>query len=89
MDKHISDFVAYYLGVNLKERLDYINTVNKLHKKRSVIVHQNSFGNIIEHREYYNLLDNIKKNVYKMYENLNSIKTKEDLKKYMEELRYS
>lgn len=85
----MSDFVAYYLGVNLKERLDYINTVNKLHKKRSVIVHQNSFGNIIEYREYYNLLDNIKKIVYKMYENLNSIKTKEDLKKYMEELRYS
>ncbi len=89
MDKHISDFVAYYLGEKLDERLQYRAIIKDLHNKRSRIIHQNSFGNIIEYVDYYNLLDIVKKIIYKMYKNLCLIKTKEDLEKYIEELRYS
>ena len=88
-DKKISDFVAYYLGKTLEERLDYKAKVSNFHNKRSMIVHQNSFANTVNYKEYLNLLAIVKQIIYKMYSNLSTIKTKEELKEYIKKIKYS
>ncbi len=88
-EKDISEFVAFYLGENKEERLKYYNLVSEAHRKRSLIVHQNSFANTIEINDYYILFEIIRKIIYKMFTGLSTIKTKDDLTQYIKERKYS
>lgn len=85
----ISDFVAYYLGDKLDQRLSYKTLIKDMHNKRSRIVHQNSFSNTVDYIDYIKLLKVVKDIVYKMYSQLSTVKNKEDLEKQIENIKYS
>lgn len=88
-EKDINDFVAYYIGKDLQNRLKYKSIIGEMHTKRSLIVHQNSFASTVNFDDYRKLFDIVKQIIYKMHKELYKISTIEDLQGHLQTIKYS